>query len=867
MKISAIRLKEVGRFNAPVAIEGLSGGLDVLVGPNEFGKSTIINAVRTVLFEQYRSKHRKLEALRPYSGGAPTIEVDFEARGQSWRIRKQYLAAPAAELRDLRSNTVMRGADAEAQLAELIGGNGPFGLLYVEQGTSLAPVAAKTDGGPALLTAIEREMASLADGNAARFVAEQVREQLATLVTARHGRPTGVYKSALDELKRLDDERGRARDRLTLARQRLDELERVRSRLAELADPAVAEEREQAAQAARRALDEGREARRKADAAEAAVAAASQHCKAIERLLRSLEKQIDDLARLEKDLGVAEQRLAELGEDAAAAKAAADNARSAYAELRAGLAQLEKARRAGELAGRLRQGEAQLATARAAEAACAAAAAELKAIGVDEALVAAVRQEAAALSAIEARLTAAAPTVSVAYFAGAAGRLVADGRALDDGEVLHPTRPLTLTIAGIGTVTIAPGQSSDVAADEAAATGHRRRLAALLARAGAGDLGEAEHLLATRRDVEARLQQATIELRSAAPQGVDVLARACAQLRSQLDALGEVDDADAEALEQRSHELADALRDAEGRVSELSGAERATGEALLALQTLASANTEQAAKLSAELGTPEVRARLVDERRSDFAAARKALEAAVVDGEVWRERAPSVERYKELEQVAAVTASALAEAVRTSGELRETAQRLEGALESDRDADVEALVSELEDQHAGLAARCRDMADEAAALQLLATEIDAAEARSHDRFVVPVLQRLTPYLHQVMPGATLRLDADLAPDGLERVAGREDFSRLSGGTREQISLLVRLALARLLADAGEPAPFILDDALVFADDDRIGGMFAALREAAKRHQVFVLTCHDRTFAALGGNRVALARWEGARAAA
>ena len=51
MKIKAIRLKEVGRFSAPIALEGLSGGLDVLSGPNEFGKSTILKAVKAALFD------------------------------------------------------------------------------------------------------------------------------------------------------------------------------------------------------------------------------------------------------------------------------------------------------------------------------------------------------------------------------------------------------------------------------------------------------------------------------------------------------------------------------------------------------------------------------------------------------------------------------------------------------------------------------------------------------------------------------------------------------------------------------------------------------------------------------------------------
>ncbi len=54
---------------------------------------------------------------------------------------------------------------------------------------------------------------------------------------------------------------------------------------------------------------------------------------------------------------------------------------------------------------------------------------------------------------IEARLTAAAPRVSLAYAPGAAGKVKVDGRALADGEVLQPARPITLEIAGIGVLT------------------------------------------------------------------------------------------------------------------------------------------------------------------------------------------------------------------------------------------------------------------------------------------------------------------------------------------------------------------------------------------------------------------------------
>jgi uncharacterized protein YhaN len=84
---------------------------------------------------------------------------------------------------------------------------------------------------------------------------------------------------------------------------------------------------------------------------------------------------------------------------------------------------------------------------------------------------------------------------------------------------------------------------------------------------------------------------------------------------------------------------------------------------------------------------------------------------------------------------------------------------------------------------------------------------------------------------------------------------------LSDGTQEQLALLVRLAFARLLADTGAPAPLILDDALAYADDDRIGRVFEALRLAARTHQVLVLTCRARAFAALGGHRATIGAWE------
>ena len=115
------------------------------------------------------------------------------------------------------------------------------------------------------------------------------------------------------------------------------------------------------------------------------------------------------------------------------------------------------------------------------------------------------------------------------------------------------------------------------------------------------------------------------------------------------------------------------------------------------------------------------------------------------------------------------------------------------------------------------------------------------------------VKELKPLLNLLWPDAELTWAEDsLLPDGLIRDGQTEPLDILSGGTQEQIALLVRLAFARMLADAGRMAPVILDDALVFTDDDRIERMFDALHRQAGDLQIIVLTCRQRAFRDLGG---------------
>jgi wobble nucleotide-excising tRNase len=140
---------------------------------------------------------------------------------------------------------------------------------------------------------------------------------------------------------------------------------------------------------------------------------------------------------------------------------------------------------------------------------------------------------------------------------------------------------------------------------------------------------------------------------------------------------------------------------------------------------------------------------------------------------------------------------------------------------------------------------------------LLRRTLAEAERDAKERYLAPVAERIRPYLQALFPDAEIVLDEALRITSVRRDGSDEAFEQLSEGTREQIAILVRLALAELLCDQGRPAVVVLDDALVFSDDLRMQRMFAILERAAQRLQIVVLTCRERLFEGVAGKRLHL----------
>lgn len=132
-----------------------------------------------------------------------------------------------------------------------------------------------------------------------------------------------------------------------------------------------------------------------------------------------------------------------------------------------------------------------------------------------------------------------------------------------------------------------------------------------------------------------------------------------------------------------------------------------------------------------------------------------------------------------------------------------------------------------------------------------------------------LLREASEYWRQMTGGRFLRVWTPLERRVLlaEDVEGRSyELEQLSRGTREQLFLCLRLALAGQFARRLEPIPLILDDVLVNFDQIRAESACEALMEfAGEGRQVLLFTCHDHVAELFSAAGAAVCRLEDRRA--
>lgn len=867
MKLTRIALEEFRKFRQPLVLDGLQDGLNLFVGPNEAGKSTVAAAIRAAFLERYSTRTVSDLAPRGESGARPGVELAFSHGGHDYQLKKYFLSRARCELLIDNGAQRLEGEEAENTLAALLGFElaargqskpdlaGVPGLLWIQQGDGQNLQTAAGHAGGHLREALTQLSGELASGDGDRLY-ERVAAERASLLDARNGRPKGIYKDAEDALAAAQAER----DQCAQAKAQLDA---DVDRLAAL----------RAGHARAEAGQPWKDLEARAAEARARLAAVAKEREAFEGLQREQRQAAQTLAVLQEQVRRDQQdeiELQALVAQAQAARAAvqeaqeplararrlrdthvaaAEQARQRVAAVQAVVDRRDLQQQLDQLARDIERLDGALEEASRLIEQGSTLKAEAVRIEIADADIQALRKSERALGDLQLRQQAIATRLSYAFDAGREARL--DGAALAGNGELLLTAAAELELPGLGRLRIEPG-GQDLPALKRELAQMQAASAALLSRLGVAHAAEAEERhargIALQRELDAMRKTLAIH----APKGVDALrgqrneaqARR-AQLAERLALLPpaeEADDVDPPAARQ-------ALRDAEASAAQAEQALAAVQRALDADGARAQLLETQAAARGADLQSPERAAQrqdragrlaearsghdLLEQRLHQAQAALEALRPELLEQDAQRyEKSAAIERDAQHRRHSEI-------------------QQLLGKLEQAGAQGLGERLSEAEAACERLQRRRDEFQRRAQALELLSTLLAGKRDAATQRLQAPLARRLSHYLALLFPESALRLDEALLPAALQRAGGEDPLDALSFGTREQLGILARFAYADLLREAGRPTLLLLDDALVHTDDGRRDLMKRALFDAATRHQILMFTCHGEAWRDLG----------------
>ena len=158
--------------------------------------------------------------------------------------------------------------------------------------------------------------------------------------------------------------------------------------------------------------------------------------------------------------------------------------------------------------------------------------------------------------------------------------------------------------------------------------------------------------------------------------------------------------------------------------------------------------------------------------------------------------------------------------------------------------DRAALQARLDEVECQLAQRREEYEAILTAMEVLGE----ANTRLQERMSPALNQRAGELFHRLTGGVYDQVSLTREFEALAAKQGDVTPPRLltlSKGTTDQLYLAVRLAVCDLVLPGEDPAPLVLDDALVHFDGERLALALDLLRELAQKRQILLFTCQNR----------------------
>lgn len=900
MKLHRLRLRQF-RGVEDRTLEFPDQGVTVVVGDNETGKSSLLEALDLLLALPTDSKASRLLAVQPIGRDVETeVEADLTLGATRLRYRKQWFRRRATEL-TIRSDPAagdamtptrsFTGREAHNRAAQLFAEHVDQllwqSLVVAQEDSTTVPVPGSVT---ALLSALDAAAGASADartdgggdGTTAPLVEAVDREYLRYYTPT--GRPTGDHADVVARAEQaaraaeearsqwaqveadIHDAERLTRDRDMLARKLREQAELVADR-----DRRRKEAQDLLARA-RTLLDRQELAAERLFAATNARAARTALVDAVELRAAALADSEEAAARTRAALKEAEDELVAVAEELRIAREEQTARRDDVARLEHHAGRLRDRAELAELIDRCAAVEHALAEESAARVA-------LASNSVDDETLERAEEAYRAVLVAAATLTAGSPKVDVRRLGARPVEVRrVDGpdadrsRDIDDTAELVIDRETVIVVDDVVELRVhPPAEAAGLAAALADAELAERDL---LSGLGFVDIAAVRNAARERSTAHSRLAAAeetlTRRLGGATANELrarrDALAARVAEERGEDEPAGDpaegpqtIEAATTAAAVNRARKAETAARDRLGDVTEREARARKSTDSASEEATATRVRAEQEGERHHDAVAALAGAReLESDDRLDAAvvAATAAVDASAAELEaVHAEIVAKGADTADADYAAAVDVrDQLATQV---AELRDELGRVEGRLEM---AGAHGLASKLEQARTALelAEQERDAMDRRArAANRLRSTLERHRADARRRYAAPLRDRIVA-LGRTLHG-TAAFDVTLGSD-LQVVARELDgiavpMSSLSTGAREQLGILVRLAIAGLTATDGSGVPVVLDDALAWSDPSRLYTMGGLLAKAGAVGQVILLTCAPDRYAYVPGAHV------------
>lgn len=853
-------------------IEFPDHGVVVVCGANEIGKSSMIEALDLLLESRDRSTKKEVKQVKPtHSDVGSEVSAEISCGPYRFIYRKRFHKKCETELTIITPcREQLTGDEAHERVRAMLAETVDSDLWHAQrvlQSTSTAAV--DLSGCDALSRALD-----VAAGDSGGLcgteplLIERIDTEYARYFTPT-GRPTGQWAAAI---ARLADAEAAVAECAAAVAEVDDRVARHAVLTEQVADfsqrriaagPRVAAAREAADRIAELTAQQ-REAQLVAAAAAATSAAATAAHTGRLQLLAEIDARAGAVAETEAQAHQAATAHASARAEAEACEATLQRATQVLADLqcrvdaaRRGVDRLADLEEADRLSTRLAKVDA---IERDRERICA----ELSTIAVTEELLRRIEDACAAVDRIGDQL--ASTSAAIEFTAAEDIHLVVGGEriSLSAGQSWSITAAgsTVVEVSDVLTARVTPGATTlDIHAKHAAA---QQEMTAALAAAEVADLAAARSADQRRRELVSTRDQLGATLAGlCGDEQIDEMRSRLARLRAQQPA-----------------EPAPGATDIGAARAELDAAQQGHAAASTDCEAHRQAATAAAAAL-AELSTrATVLQNTLEAQRAELqaAAGRLAAERASVSDEELAASADSALRAEQaadqrVGELAAALAAAspdavaaeLAEATKEAESLRE---RYEEAARALREITIELSVfgsegrqgkldaAETEREHA--ATEHSQIGARARAAKLLRSVMTRHRDTTRRRYVEPYRAELQRLGRPVFgPSFEVDIDSDLCIRSRTLNGITVPYESLSGGAKEQLGILARLAGAALVAKE-DAVPVVVDDALGFTDPDRLAKMGQLFDSVGTHGQVIVLTCSpDRYDGVRGAHRIDL----------